>query len=99
MSAVNPPGRPVETAPAAEQAAPPLEPAAAPLDVRAQRRQRRRELLRALLHSKTFLVGAVILAFWVLDAIFWRAIVPHSTQGTDVAATLKGPSGSHWFGT
>jgi peptide/nickel transport system permease protein len=69
------------------------------VDVRAERRRRRRELLRALVRSKTFLVGFGILTFWVLDAIFWRAIVPHDPQAVLPAGTLKGPSGSHLFGT
>jgi peptide/nickel transport system permease protein len=74
-------------------------PAAPVLDVRAERRRRRQEFLRALIRSKTFLVGAIILAFWVLDAIFWRAIVPHDPLAVGPIDTLKSPSGSHWFGT
>jgi peptide/nickel transport system permease protein len=44
------------------------------------------------------MVGAVVLGFWILDALFWRAIVPHdpSATGTDI---LAGPSGDHWLGT
>jgi peptide/nickel transport system permease protein len=74
-------------------------PPAPVLDVRAERRRRRRELLRELVRSKTFVVGAIILAFWVLDAIFWRAIVPHDPLGVDPTGTLKSPGGAHWFGT
>lgn len=62
------------------------------------RGRRAGELGRALLRSRTFMVGAAILAFWVLDAIFWRAIVPHdpAATGTDI---LVGPSGDHLLGT
>ena len=62
------------------------------------RGQRASELGRALLRSRTFLAGAVILGFWVLDAILWRAIVPHvpGQTGTDI---LVGPSGGHLLGT
>jgi peptide/nickel transport system permease protein len=62
------------------------------------RGQRAGEMGRALLRSRTFMVGAVILGFWVLDALFWRAIVPHdpSTTSTDI---LAGPSGGHFLGT
>jgi len=74
-------------------------PPAPVLDVRAERRRRRRELLRALVRSKTFVVGAAILVFWVFDAIFWRAIVPHDPLAVDPIGTLKAPSGAHWFGT
>ena len=75
-------------------------PVAAPvLDVRAERRRRRRELFHALIRSKTFIVGAAILIFWVLDAIFWRAIVPHDPLAVGPTDTLKAPSSAHWFGT
>src|SRR5690348_18070263 len=74
-------------------------PPAPVLDVRAERRRRRQEFLRALVRSKTFVVGAVILVFWVLDAIFWRAVVPHDPLAVGPIDTLKSPSGSHLFGT
>jgi peptide/nickel transport system permease protein len=79
----------------------PLPPAgAAPvIDVRAERRRRRQEFLRALVRSKTFLVGAAILIFWILDAIFWRVITPHDPQAISPDGTLKAPSSAHWFGT
>lgn len=63
------------------------------------RRDRARELARALLRSKTFVVGALILLFWVVDAIFWRWFVPQDPQALNPLATLQGPSGAHWFGT
>src|SRR5690242_21665206 len=74
-------------------------PPAPVLDVRAERRRRRRELLRALVRSKTFIVGAAILIFSVVDAIFWRAIVPHDPLRVAPIGTLKAPSSAHWFGT
>jgi peptide/nickel transport system permease protein len=70
----------------------------AQVDVRLLRRQRRAELISALLHSKTFLVGAGILLFWAVSALTWRWIVGNP-QAVDPAATLASPSGSHWFGT
>lgn len=74
-------------------------PAVAPEDAqRFSRRVRRREFVRALLHSRTFIVGTILVGFWVLDAILWRAVVPHDPQATSVN-TLKAPSGAHWFGT
>jgi peptide/nickel transport system permease protein len=62
------------------------------------RGQRFGELARALLRSRTFLVGAAVLGFWILDALFWRAIVPHdpSATSTDI---LIGPSRDHLLGT
>jgi peptide/nickel transport system permease protein len=69
-----------------------------PVDVRRLRRQRRAELVRALLHSKTFLVGFGILVFWIVSALTWRWVV-RDPQAVDTAATLASPSGDHWFGT
>ncbi|TMJ97568.1 MAG: ABC transporter permease [Actinobacteria bacterium] len=66
---------------------------------RLSRRERYKELARALMRSKTFVVGAAILLFWIVDAIVWRWVVPHQPDATDVIATLKGPSTAHWFGT
>jgi peptide/nickel transport system permease protein len=77
-------------------AAPPVE-AAGALD--AGVRQVRRELLHELLRSKTFLVGAVIVAFWALCAILGGVFVPHDPLGQDLLAVNHHPSGSHLFGT
>jgi peptide/nickel transport system permease protein len=59
----------------------------------------RRERLRLLLRSKTFLAGAVIVGFWVFCALFGRTVAPESPFGTDILAKLASPSGDHWFGT
>lgn len=62
-------------------------------------RQARRETLRALLRSKTFIVGALIVGFWVFCAIFGNLIAPDDPLATDPLAALQAPSGAHWFGT
>ena len=67
--------------------------------VRVARRERRRELYRAILRSRTFLVGAGVVGFWVLDALLWRVIVPQDPQAITASETLKAPSTAHWFGT
>ena len=67
--------------------------------VRVARRERRRELYRAVLRSRTFLVGAGVVGFWVLDALLWRWIVPQDPQAITASQTLKAPSTAHWFGT
>ncbi|GAC1334447.1 MAG: ABC transporter permease [Chloroflexota bacterium] len=72
---------------------------AAPAASRASRSVRTRELARALLHSKTFLIGVAILLFWILDSFFSSLVVPHDPQAVDPIATLQGPSASHLFGT
>lgn len=56
-------------------------------------------VLRSVLRSKTFVVGAVILLFWLFDAIFWPYIVPHDPQALFPSASLKPPSLQFWFGT
>ena len=72
--------------------------AAAQVDVRRLRRQRRAELVSAVLHSKTFLIGLGIVVFWLVSALTWRWVVS-DPQAVDPAATLAAPSGDHWFGT
>jgi len=61
----------------------------------------RRERLRLLLRSKTFLAGAFIFGVFVFCAIFGPAVAPHDPLGSpaDIANKLKSPSSSHLFGT
>ena len=61
----------------------------------------RRERLRLLARSKTFLVGAFIFSFVVFCAIFGSAIVPYDPLGTpqDLLNKLQPPSSEHYFGT
>ena len=59
----------------------------------------RRERLRLLVRSKTFVAGAVIVGFWVLCALFGSAVVPKDPFALELLGKLKGPSGAHWFGT
>jgi peptide/nickel transport system permease protein len=61
----------------------------------------RRELpvWRLLLTRPAFLVGAVILLFWVACAIFGTGIAPHDPLAQQLLATNHPPSGAHWFGT
>ena len=65
----------------------------------AQASTTRSQFWRNLLHSKTFIVGAIIVGFWVLAAIFGNALVPHDPLAQDLSAINQAPSGSHWFGT
>jgi peptide/nickel transport system permease protein len=58
-----------------------------------------KEFVLALLRSKTFVVGAAILAFWIIDAVFWPYIVPHNPESFISEVTLQPPSFAHWFGT
>ncbi len=58
----------------------------------------RRETLDQLLRSKTFLVGAFIVAFWIFWALFNSGLTPYDPldQTSDVLAR---PSSTYWFGT
>ncbi len=60
---------------------------------------RRVEIIAGLLRSRTFVVGAAIVLFWILDAAFWPFFVPHDPQALNPVATLQAPSLVHWFGT
>lgn len=59
----------------------------------------RRERLRLLWRSPTFLVGLLVVAFWVFCAIFGRLVVPHDPYLPNLLQRLKPPSGAYWFGT
>jgi peptide/nickel transport system permease protein len=54
---------------------------------------------RLLLRRPTFIVGTVILLFWVVCAVFGHMIAPHDPLVQQLLATNKAPSGAHWFGT
>ncbi len=58
----------------------------------------RRETLRGLARSKTFVAGAVVVGFWVFWAIVGSHLTPQDplNQGADI---LVRPGGAHWFGT
>jgi len=58
----------------------------------------RRETLGQLMRSKTFLVGAAIVLFWVFWGIVGSRLTPQDplNQSSDV---LKSFSSAHWFGT
>jgi peptide/nickel transport system permease protein len=58
----------------------------------------RRETLRALFRSKTFVAGSLIVLFWIFWAIAGGRLTPYDplAQGP---ATLAHPNGTHWLGT
>jgi peptide/nickel transport system permease protein len=76
----------------------PIESAAA-VQARGAGTELRRDLLRALLHSKLFLVGGAILLFWIVCAIFGSQIAPHSPFAQNLESINQAPSGAHLFGT
>jgi peptide/nickel transport system permease protein len=64
-----------------------------------ERGLRRRYVVRRLLHSPTFLVGAAILLFWVFMAALSTHVTKFGPLGIDPYHALRGLSGLHWFGT
>jgi peptide/nickel transport system permease protein len=63
----------------------------------ARMRSDRADTFRRLLESKTFLIGCVILLFWVASAIFGTHLTKSAYDSSE--NTLQGMSGAHWFGT
>jgi peptide/nickel transport system permease protein len=59
----------------------------------------RRERIRLLLRTRTFVVGALIVVFWALCALLGRLVVPHDPFLPDLLNRLTPPSAAHWFGT
>jgi peptide/nickel transport system permease protein len=58
----------------------------------------RRERLRLLLRSPTFMTGALVILFWIACALFGQYFVPVDPYADDMMATLSPPSAEHWFG-
>jgi peptide/nickel transport system permease protein len=72
-----------------------LEAAPAPGD----RGSARRERWRLLLRSPTFLIGAVVVLFWLACALFPHLLERYDPLQTNILQKFKPPSGEHWFGT
>ena len=59
----------------------------------------RRDNLRLLVRSPAFLIGVGILLWWVVCALFGKAIAPYNPITGSLTAFNEAPSGAHWFGT
>ncbi|HKE79218.1 MAG TPA: ABC transporter permease [Solirubrobacteraceae bacterium] len=59
----------------------------------------RKERLRVLLHSKSFIAGAIIVGFWIVCAIFGRSLVLQDPFASNPIDSLQAPSADNWFGT
>jgi peptide/nickel transport system permease protein len=59
----------------------------------------RRERLKVLVHSKSFIAGAIIVGFWVLCAILGKALVLQDPFAGSPINGLEAPSSANWFGT
>lgn len=69
---------------------------AAPATVAVRRAPSRWKLLA---RSPSFLVGLVIVLFWVVCALFGAYFVPVDPFASDLLNTLSPPSADNWFGT
>ena len=54
---------------------------------------------RLLVRKPAFLVGAAIIVFWIVCAIFGHQIAPYNPLAQQLLLTNTAPSGAHWFGT
>jgi len=59
----------------------------------------RRERLQVLVHSKSFIAGAIIVGFWAICAIFGELLVLQDPFASNPLNALQSPSSSYWFGT
>jgi len=59
----------------------------------------RRERLSLIAKNKTFLVGAAILSFWIILAIFGNFIAPRGASDQDFEYVSVSPQWQFWFGT
>jgi peptide/nickel transport system permease protein len=58
----------------------------------------RRETLKQVLRSKTFILGAIVTLFWVVCAILGEQIAPYDPINESFAPSYESPSWSHPFG-
>ncbi len=59
----------------------------------------RRENLRLLVRSPAFLIGAAILLWWIVCALFGEAFSPSNPVTGSLLAFNQHPSAAHWLGT
>lgn len=59
----------------------------------------RRERVRALVRSPSFLVGATVILFWLACAILGDRITPYDPRFDQTPEIGVAPSTQHWFGT
>ena len=62
-------------------------------------REHRHQFYQELLRQKSAVIGASILIFFIITAIFAPLIATHDPRDADVTARLKGWSQEHYFGT
>ena len=64
-----------------------------------ERQTIRRERIKLVLKDKTFIVGALILSFWIILAIFGTVISPRGAGDQDFNFVSQSPTSKFFFGT
>ncbi len=64
-----------------------------------ERKMIRKERLKLVLKDKTFLIGALILGFWIVLAIFGTIIAPRGAGDQDFKFVSQSPTSKFLFGT
>jgi peptide/nickel transport system permease protein len=59
----------------------------------------RRERMRLLVRSPSFIVGATIILFWIVCAVLGDHITPYDPRFDQTPEIGVAPSSQHWFGT
>ena len=54
---------------------------------------------RLVVRRPAFIIGAVILLFWIVCAIFGESIAPHDPHAQQLLFANNAPSSKYWFGT
>jgi peptide/nickel transport system permease protein len=62
-------------------------------------RAARTERLRLLLRSPSFIIGAIVIGFWVVCAVLGDRITPYDPIFDQTPDLSVSPSSEHWFGT
>jgi peptide/nickel transport system permease protein len=70
----------------------------APAGVSTSRWANVRQVLRVALGLPSFVIGLVVLAFWVFDALAWHLFTPYNPL-SQVGTALARPSGAYLLGT
>jgi peptide/nickel transport system permease protein len=68
-------------------------------DVRSEASVARRERIRLLMRSPSFVIGAIIIAFWLVCAILGERVTPFDPRFDQTQDLGVAPSADHWFGT
>jgi ABC-type dipeptide/oligopeptide/nickel transport system permease subunit len=61
--------------------------------------QWKRRFLQPLLRQRSAIAGLVIIAIYVVAAVFAPWLATHDPAAQDLMASLQGPSAAHWLGT